>query len=65
MCKIDFKKVEVLNVDSIHEWDYPDYCDAYISEANYNGNPMSDKMLDEINDNHLDFVYQQVWAFIN
>ena len=63
--KIDFKKVEVLEVDNINHYDYPEYCDAYISEANYDGNPMSDDMLDEINDNHLDFVYQQVWAFIN
>ena len=63
--KIDFKKVEVLEVSDINHYDYPEYCDAYISEANYDGNPMSDDMLDEINDNHLDFVYQQVWAFIN
>ena len=63
--KIDFKKVEVLEVSDINHYDYPEYCDAYISEANYNGKPMSDKMLDEINDNHPEFVHQQVWAFIN
>ena len=63
--KIDFKKVEVLEVSDINHYDYPEYCDAYISEANYNGNPMNNDMLDEINDNYPDFVYQQVWAFIN
>ena len=63
--KIDFKKVEVLEVSDINHYDYPEYCDAYISEANYNGNPMNNDMLDEINDNHPDFVYHQVWAFIN
>jgi len=63
--KIDYNKIKVLEVDNINHYDYPEYCDAYISEAEYNGNPMSDDMLDEINDNHLDFVYQQVWAFIN
>ena len=63
--KIDFKKVEVLEVSNINHYDYPEYSDAYISEANYNGNPMNDDMLDEINDNHPDFVYQQVWVFIN
>ena len=62
--KIDFKKVEVIEVDGINHYDYPDYVDAYISEANYNGKPMSDEMLDEINDNHPDFVHQQVWAFM-
>ena len=63
--KIDFKKVEVIEVSDINHYDYPDYVDAYISEADYNGKPMSDKMLDEINDNHPDFVYEKVWEFLN
>ena len=63
--KIDFKKVEVIEVDGINHYDYPDYVDAYISEADYNGKPMSDKMLDEINDNHPDFVYEKVWEYIH
>jgi len=63
--KIDYNKIEVLEVDNINHYDYPEYCDAFISEANYDGKTMSDDMLDEINDNHPDFVYQQVWAFIN
>ena len=62
--KIDFKKVEVIEIDNIKHWDYPDYVDAYISEADYNGKPMSDKMLDEINDNYPDFVYEQVMKYI-
>ena len=63
--KIDFKKVEVIEVDGINHYDYPDYVDAYISEADYNGKPMNDKMLDEINDNHPDFVYEKVWEYIH
>ena len=63
--KIDYNKIEVLEVSDINHYDYPEYCDAYISEAEYNGKPMNSKMLDEINDNHPDFVYQQVWTFIN
>ena len=62
--KIDYNKIEVLEVSDINHYDYPEYSDAYISEANYNGNPMSDEMLDELNDNHLEFVHQQVWAFM-
>ena len=62
--KIDFKKVEVIEIDNIKHWDYPDYVAAYISEADYNGKPMSDKMLDEINDNYPDFVYEQVMKYI-
>ena len=63
--KIDFKKVKVIEVDGINHYDYPDYVDAYISEADYNGKPMNDKMLDEINDNHPDFVYEKVWEYIH
>ena len=62
--KIDFKKVEVIEVDNINHYDYPEYCDAYISEANYNGKPVTDEQLDEINDNDQ-FRYESVWAFIN
>ena len=63
--KIDFDKVEVLEVSDINQRDYPEYCDAYISEANYNGKTMSDEMLNEINDNYPDFVYIQVMEQIN
>tara|TARA_Y100000592_G_scaffold98318_1_gene171101 strand:- start:1504 stop:1698 length:195 start_codon:yes stop_codon:yes gene_type:complete len=62
--KIDYNKIKVLEVDNINHYDYPEYSDAYISEANYDDKPMSDEMLDEINDNHPDFVHQQVWAFM-
>ena len=39
--------------------DYPDYCDAFIESADYNGVPMTDDQLDEINENS-DFIYECV-----
>jgi hypothetical protein len=63
--KIDYSKINVLEVSDINHFDYPEYCDAYISEAEYDGKPMSDDMLDEINDNHRDFVYEQVVEYIH
>ena len=62
--KIDFRKVEVIDVDGVHDWDHPDYCDAYISEANYNGKPVTDEQLDEINDNDQ-FRYEAVWEYLH
>jgi len=62
--KIDYSKIEIIEVDNICDWDYPDYVDAYISEADYNGKPMSDEMLDEINDNDQ-FRYETVWNYIH
>ena len=40
--KIDYNKIKVLEVDNINHYDYPEYSDAYISEANYDNKPMSD-----------------------
>ena len=62
--KIDFKKVEVIEVDGINHYDYPDYVDAYISEADYDGKPMSDEMLDEINDDDQ-FRYESVMEYLH
>ena len=62
--KIDYSKIEIIEIDGINHGDYPDYVDAYISEADYNGKPMSDEMLDEINDNDQ-FRYETVWNYIH
>lgn len=44
--KID--NVELENVDIV---DYPDFVDAYIISADYNGKEMTENQLDEINEN--------------
>ena len=62
--KIDYKKVEVIEIDGINHGDYPDYVDAYITEAEYDGKPMTDEMIDEINDNDQ-FRYEAVWDYIH
>ena len=47
---MDYKKIDNIEIDGIDTKDYPDFCDAYISSADYDGKPMTDKQLDEIND---------------
>ena len=47
---MDYKKIDNIEIDGIDTKDYPDFCDAYISSADYDGVPMTDKQLDEIND---------------
>ena len=37
----------------------PDFADAYISSADYDGFPMTSEQLDEINDD-MDFVYEKL-----
>ena len=60
---IDFAKVEVLSVGGIDMQDYPDFCDAYIEEAEIDGKYATDEELDAINDNG-DFVYEAVMDHI-
>jgi hypothetical protein len=53
---MDYKKIDNVEVDGIDTKDYPDFCDAFISSADYNGVPMTENQLDEINEDS-DFVY--------
>ena len=39
--------------------DYPDFCDAYIVSASYDGCEMTEEELDEVNENSA-YVYEQV-----
>ena len=59
---IDFKLVDNVVVDGIDYNDYPDFCDAYIAEADYNGKPMDDEMLDVLNTDYTDFVLEKVYS---
>ena len=48
--KMDYKKIDNIEIDGINTKDYPDFCDAYIVSADYDGKPMTDEQLDKIND---------------
>lgn len=63
MMNIDFTKVEVLTVGGIDMQDYPDFCDAYIEEAEINGVYATDEELDAINEDG-DFVYEAVMNYL-
>lgn len=56
---IDLNLVQDIEVEDIHMWDAPDFCDAYISYATYDGVPMTDDQLNELNEN-TEFVHVQV-----
>ena len=57
--KMDYKLIENVEVDGIDTNDYPDFCDAYISSADYDGKPMTCEQLDELNEDR-DFIYECV-----
>lgn len=60
---IDYDLIEDVAVDGIDYSDYPDFCDAFIASATYNGKPMSDEMLDTLNEDY-DFVYESVENYL-
>jgi hypothetical protein len=56
---MDYKLIDNIEVDGIDTKDYPDFCDAFIISADYKGKPMTDKQIEEINEDS-DFVHECV-----
>jgi len=57
--KLDYSKITNVEIDGIDPKDYPDFCDAYISDAMYDGAPMTDEQIQQINEDSQ-FVYDCV-----
>ena len=57
MKKLDYSKITDVEVDGIDYSDYPDFCDAYICGATYDGREMTEE---EIEDLDSGFVYDEV-----
>ena len=62
--KLNSSKIDNIEVSDIFEWDCPDYVDAFIASADYDGKPMTDEQLNEIN-NDSGFVYECVMNHLN
>ncbi len=56
---MDLSKIDNVVVNDINLSDAPDYVDAFIYAADYDGKPMTDRQIEEINENR-EFVYEQV-----
>lgn len=61
--KMNYKKIDNIEIDGIDTKDYPDFCDAYISSADYDGIPMTDEQLDELNEDG-DYVYEHIMDYL-
>lgn len=55
----DYSKISSVEVDGIDTSDYPDFVDAYISYAEYDGEPMTDEQIEKLNQDG-NFVYEAV-----
>ena len=56
------KKVVDLEVDGVDSRDYPDFCDAYFSNACYeDGTPLTDDELERLNDLASDVLWEMAF----
>jgi hypothetical protein len=60
---MDYKLIDNVEFDNVDYTDYPDFCDAYICYAEYNGIEMTDEELDALNDDN-DLRYDLLMEFI-
>ena len=66
---MDIKSIKNVVIDGICLNDYPDFVDAYISNADdSNGNPLTDEQLEALTNDNSEFVQEMahdeimVWA---
>ena len=57
--ELDYSKISNVELEDVFTNDYPDFSDAYIAYAEYDGVPMTSDQLDELN-NDGDFVYEEI-----
>ena len=61
--KFELSDIDYVEVEDIHRWDAPDYCDAFISYAEIDGRPLTDEELDLVNEDSS-FVYDKVIDYL-
>lgn len=63
---IDYSKLTDVRFSEIDHDDYPDYCDAYIESATYDGVDMTDEELEELEINIDPYIkYSLLMDYIN
>ncbi|WP_273072456.1 hypothetical protein [Marinobacter sp.] len=56
---IDNKQVDLnsITIEDVHNWDYPEFCDAFVSFAKFiDGTELNDNQLNIITDKYPEFV---------
>lgn len=61
---MDKKLIRNVIFEGIDFTDYSDYCDAYIVSAEYDGKPMTEEQIDELNVD-TDFLYERLIEYLH
>jgi len=57
--QLDYSKISDIVLEGIDTSDYPDFCDAYIASASYDGEEMTNEQIEMINQD-TQYVYDCV-----
>ena len=60
---LKYENIDDITFDGIDHNDYPDYCDAYIDGAYYEGREMTQEELDTLNEDR-DFVMKELMSHL-
>lgn len=56
---MNLSKVSTIKFEDVDYSDYPDFCDAFISYAEFDGVEMTEAELEELNENR-DFIHEKL-----
>lgn len=60
---LDYKLISNIKFDGIDHEDCPDYCDAHIISAEYNGIEMTEEQIELLNEDR-DYVYEKLMDYL-
>ena len=64
IANFDFAKLDMVEWEDIHHDDYPDYCDAFIGYAEYDGKPLTEGQLDWVRDTYPTESYENLMDYL-
>lgn len=59
----EYSKISNIQFDDIDHSDAPDYCDAHIVSADYDGQPMDNDQIDFLNEDRQ-YVYEKLMDYL-
>tara|TARA_R110000851_G_scaffold46355_3_gene112810 strand:+ start:2910 stop:3107 length:198 start_codon:yes stop_codon:yes gene_type:complete len=54
---MNIKHLEDIQLGGVAMYDYPDFCDAYVESASFNGVELTDEQLDKLNEDNDTLMY--------
>jgi len=64
--ELDYTKIDNIEFSGINHNDCPDYCDAFIESADYDGRPMTEDELEWVNEyENNDFKYEKLEEYLH